>query len=81
MKHDEDKQRITISLRTAAPKETTLDFQYAPGSTIMSAIVESVKQITYGYPDNYVNISSNSMPTPEIPEISLSSFVSLLCLC
>jgi len=70
LKHDDTKQRLTISLRTAAPKETTLDFQYAPGSTIMSAIVESVQQITYGYPDNYVNITSNAMPTPEIPEIS-----------
>jgi len=68
--HNSEKQRLTFALRSQAPKETTLDFQYGPGSTIFNSIIESIRQITYGFPDNHISITSNEMPNPELPETS-----------
>jgi len=69
VKHNADACRITFALRSNAPKETTLDYQYTANSSIFSSIVECVKQITYGFPDNHLNITSTApMPEPELPE-------------
>jgi len=69
LKHNAESCRLTFALRSNAPKETTLDFQYAKNTAIFNAIVESIMQITYGFPENHLNISStDGMPEPELPQ-------------
>jgi len=71
LKHNAENCRLTFALRSNEPKETSLDYQYAPNSTIFTSLVESIKQITYDFPDNHLNISSTGeMPALDLPEIS-----------
>jgi len=71
LKHNAESCRLTFQLRTDAPKETTLDFQYAPSTSLFNTIVECIKQVTYGFPESHLNITTTgAMPEPSLPERS-----------